>query len=223
MKYIISVFIFQTLLFTSIAQRSEFCQCNNLSLPLSEQCNDPSIEVSTKVLEDSLHITIKNKSSDTIYIFKSYFDRDIALSHYLYRYNRSSKNVNISFSPLVSYLFPTYSDNIIFQDRILQEYQVVFDFYVLNPRSEITINLKILNLQSKKRFIKDFDVKKLNKYQKLKKLSYVEMNTMPSYYVTIAYYKDISLLCNKSAFYFNELQFNNSSKQFTEVSSPVIF
>ena len=221
MKVIISMILFQITFFTSMAQRGEYCSCRNVGKPILRENFDSSIQVKSVALDDSLHLTIKNKSFDTIYLFKSYFDRDIALSEYLYRYNKVSKKVNISFSPLVSYLYPTYSDNIIFQDRILQEYQVVYDFYVVGPGSELDIDLQILNLRSKRRFIKEFDVKKLGKYKKLKNLSYVDLGTNLSYSVTVAYYKSISLLCDKNAFYSNELMFDYSSKHFTEISSPL--
>lgn len=151
MKYL------QLLVFVLIIQHNAFgqslrhsycgCQIVGEEQPVKDK---DSIFVEAHYNKEMLRIEIINNTRDTIFLFNSYFDKNITSSKYIYRYDKKNKSVNISFLPLIPYLFTRYSDRIVLQDRIVKEYQTVYDFYKIPPYYKHTLNIDVLDLKGKK-------------------------------------------------------------------------
>lgn len=202
--------------------RSDYCKCEIKGSKIPDQSTINKISLTSNYLEGKLHLKITNNSKDTIYIFKSYFDNGISNSEYLYRYDKKSNTVNISFVPLLPYLSTKYSDRIVLNDRIITDNQVVYDFYKILPFSEYSFSIAALNFREKKEFIKDFDTSTLNKFEKIKgikKKKWIKKN--PSFFINIAYYDNVEVLCNSDLYYLKELKFNDAAKNFKVIRCEV--
>ncbi|WP_353102285.1 hypothetical protein [Myroides odoratus] len=205
--------------------RPEYCECEIVGNPSNIIDNDDSIPVvKADYKNDKLHIKVFNNSKDTIYFFKSYFEKDISLSNYIYRYDKKSKKVKVSFLPLIPYLYTKYSDRIVFNDRIIGEYQTVYDFYVIPPFYEYAFDVDVLDIGQKQNYIKDVNAAELNKFQKIKKIKNINLKDKKNvdFSIEIAYYKDVSIICNRDSYFLNELKFNKQAKEFYKVEIPLV-
>ena len=71
-------------------------------------------------------------------------------------------------------------------------------------------------------FYIDFDTKSLTKFQD--KINFKKTKNLKKripLYLEFAYYKDVSLLCHKTAFFTDELNFDNASKNYEIIKIPV--
>jgi hypothetical protein len=200
--------------------RTPYCECRVVGekIPIEEQ-HDTVFAKSTYD-EHLLDINVINSSKDTIYLFKSYFDYDISESQILYRYNKKESQIKMSFIPLLPFLFTKYNDRtIITKNRIIEDFQTVYDFFVIPPYNQFNLKIDVINIKNKKDFIADIDIKKLNKFRKIKfkkvKISDKQKNNL---IIELAYYKDISLLCSLSAYFYDEYNFNVQAKDFCIIS-----
>ena len=220
--YLISAILFISTVNAQIS-RSEYCKCEIKGNKTSVQSTDNKIGLVSNYSEGKLHLKITNNSNDTIYIFKSYFDNEISTSEYLYRYDKRSNSVNISFVPLLPYVFTKYSDRIVSNDRVITDNQVVYDFYTILPFSEYSFSVPALNFKEKIEFTKDFDTSTLNKFEKIKgiKKKRCVKGKNPSFYVNIAYYSNVQTLCNSNTYYQEELTFNDSARRFKILRSEL--
>lgn len=225
MKYIILITLLIVTKITCTAQivRPEYCECKIVGHQFKLK-EDVGIVVNADYKGDILRLDVFNNSKDTIYLFKSYFEKDISVSKYLYRYDKKNKKVKISFVPLIPYLYTKYSDRIILNDRIIEEYQTVYDFYVLPPLYQYSFNVDVLNIWQKYSYVKDIVTADLNKFQKLKKIKNINLKNIKEvdYLIEVAYYKDVSFLCNKNSYFLNELEFNDQAKDFYKVEVPLL-
>lgn len=151
-------------------ERGSYCKCEIKGAEISTKLNSEGVTLNVNYLGDNINIKVTNSTPDTIYLFKSYFDNDISISPYLYRFDKKENEVNISLLPLIAYLYTKYSDKIIIQDRIIKTYQTVYDFYKILPFHEYNFKVKALDFKNSKEFIKDFDVYSLSKFQPIKKI-----------------------------------------------------
>lgn len=201
--------------------RSSYCKCETVGAKTSNLDAQKDILLTATYSDGSINIKIINNSSEAIYIFNSYFDNGISDSPYLYRYDPKSNTVNISYLPLIPYLTTKYSDKIFLQDRIIQNYQTVYDFYKILPFHQYAFSVKTMNFYNTKDFIRDFDIYALNKFQPIRKFKTKKLKggTHPEFKVKIAYYKSIDVICNQDAYFLNELRFNDQAKSFKVLST----
>lgn len=225
MKKIFSFLLVSLIIYQIDAQeeRGSYCKSETKGTEISNKANTNEVVLSANYLKDTISIKITNNTTDTIYIFKSYFDNNISISPYLYRFDRKKNEVNISFLPLIPYLYTKYSDKIIIQDRIIKAYQTVYDFYKILPFHEYSFNVKSLDFKNSKEFIKDFDVYSLNKFQPIKKFKREKLKkkNTPEFIVNIAYYSDIKNICNSNSYFLDELKFNEDAKKFKIIKSQL--
>ena len=230
MRYIIVCILLFGIKITCNAQieivRPKYCECkivgNKTKAILN---NDVEAIVNADYKNNKLHVRVLNNSRDTIYLFKSYFEKDISLSKFIYRYDKKNKKVKVSFLPLIPYLYTKYSDRIVFNDRAIGEYQTVYDFYVIPPFYEYTFDVDVLDISQKQNYIKDVNTAELNKFQKIKKIKNINLKNRQNvdFTIEIAYYKDISIICNSNSYFLNELEFNKQAKEFYRVEIPLVY
>jgi hypothetical protein len=202
--------------------RDPFCQCQTVGTEIKLNLKENNVVMTSKYSNGIIDVKIANNTIDTIFVFKSYFNSDISASPYLYRYDKKNNELNISYAPLLPYLFTKYSDNVVLQDRIIKDYQVVYDFYKILPMYEYSFSINSLELKRSMSLIKDFDVMKLNKFKKIANFKKVKMGSKnPPIYLNIAYYKDVKTLCNSSSYFLEELKFNENAKAFKLLKQPL--
>lgn len=201
--------------------RENFCECKIKGQEIKNNDDGKILEnsVSSNVtsFKDSLKISLYNTTKDTVFLFNSYFSDDISTSKFLYRINKKESKRKISFLPLVPYLFTKYSDNIIIKDRVVKNYQVVYNFEKIPPNYKYEFYVKIKNYKDLNMLIKDFDLVSLNKFQPIKKIKTLKVAPSQDFEVELAYYKNVNLLCNKNDYFLKELEFNTQAKSFETI------
>lgn len=203
-------------------KRSLYCDCKIEGAKILNDLNEQKVNLSSNYSEGNLHLKVTNNTKDTIFIFKSYFDKDISTSNYVYRYDKKNNKINISFAPLLPYLFTKYSDRVIFDNRIIKDYQVVYDFYKIPPFYEYLFSVPVIDFKRRKDFITDFNVSELNKFEKIKRFKTKKLNQKkPSFVVSVAYYNNVETLCNSNSYYQEELKFNSAAKDFKILQSAI--
>jgi hypothetical protein len=225
MEKIFSLILISLITYQTNAQeeRGSYCKCDVKGTEITKRENEQGVILNANYLKETINVKVINNTPDTIYIFKSYFDNDISISPYLYRFDKKKNEMNVSFLPLIPYLYTKYSDKLIIQDRIVSAYQTVYDFYKILPFHEYSFNVRSLNFKNSKKFIKDFDVYSLNKFQPIKKFKSEKLKkkNTPLFFVKIAYYTDINTICNSNAYFLDELKFNDDSKKFTIIRAEL--
>lgn len=220
MKIILVAFfsIFYTIKVNSQQKKSSFCRCEIKGIKSLNKQTDQKIILNSSYSDKKINLKLINNSSDTIYLFKSYFDDDITPSKYIYRYNKQNNTVNISFLPLIPYLYTKYSDRIILQDRIIKDYQTVYDFYKIPPLNEYSFSINTVDLMHQKDYIEDFDVYKFKRDEKIQNL---ELSRKTDFKIQLAYYQNVNTICNYKAYYFDPLNFNENAKKFKILESDL--
>lgn len=202
-------------------QRGEYCSCIKAS-PLKEQSKYYQDSVYSTYQEDTTGITISiiNTTRDTLYVFKSYLEKEFLSSKYLHRINRKEKKYKLSLLPLVPHVFTKYSD-IITEEPIVGNQQIVYDFFKLPPNSVQSVFLSYKDLfrgkGSRNNVTKDYDVKLLHKYTKKvpqKPCTVKKIKDKYSFEIEFAVYKSVNLLCNEAAYFLQEIEFDKQSKDF---------
>jgi hypothetical protein len=202
----------------SQTERSTYCKCEIKGQEFAKSANN-DVSIIANYEGDKLKLEVCNNTTETIFLFSSYFEKDISTSKYIYRYDDKKNEAKISFLPLIPYMYTKYSDNIIMEDRILKEYQTVYDFYKILPQNKYIFYVDIVDLKSKNNYIKDIDVDSLNKFEKIKR---IRLPNKVEYYTELAYYKDVSLLCNRDAYFLKELDFNKQAKEYKRIKVPIV-
>ncbi len=197
--------------------RSNFCECNIKGSQITNENNEVvenSVFAKVNSFKDSLKISFYNTTKDTIYLFNSYFSEDIATSKFLYRVNKKEDKRKISFLPLVPYLFTKYSDNIVIKDRVIKDYQVVYNFDKIPPNHSYEFYVKVQDFKNLTTLVKDFDLANLNKFQPIKKIKNLKVVPNKNFEIELAYYKKVDFLCTENDYFLKELEFNTQAKSF---------
>jgi hypothetical protein len=202
-------------------QRGHYCSCIKAS----------TLKELNKYYQDSLYstyqedtsgiaISIINTTMDTLYVFRSYLEKEFLSSKYLHRINRKERKYKLSLLPLVPHVFTKYSD-VITDEPIVGNQQIVYDFFKLPPNSVQSVLLSYEDLFKKKgrqnNVSKDYDVKMLNKYTKKipqKFCTVKKLKDKYSFEIEFAVYKSVNLLCNEAAYFLQENEFDKQSKDF---------
>lgn len=208
--------------------RTEYCKCRAASKPLDGfNLYGDSLYSTYDADSSGITVSIYNTTKDTLYIFNSYIQNQIAGSKYIHRVDTKNRVYKVSFLPLVPYVFTTYSD-VITADPVIGHQQVVYDFFKLPPNSQQDIRLSYSDLFKNRNYknnvMKDFDVKKLHKYtKKLPQKFYTTTGLKGKYKLQLefAVYKSVNLLCNQSAYYMQEFDFDQQAKDFKILAVPI--
>lgn len=218
--YILPFIFFMNL--SAQLKRNTYCSCEIKGTKIINDKGEKRVSLNTNYLKETIDLKVINNTKDTIFIFNSYFDNDISTSKYLYRYDEKKNVVNISYVPLLPYLFTKYSDKVSFENRIIKDYQVIYNFYKIPPSYEYSFSVPTINFKERKEFIKDFDITKLNKFQKIKRFKNIKVKkTNPSFIVNVTYYNTVDTLCNANSYYQDELKFDTAARDFKIIQSPI--
>lgn len=229
LKYILAplTFIFQCS--TSIAQdfnRTNYCQCEVKGEKINRNDNkkDTAYAIVDSISSNNLHVSFYNHTKDTVFLFKSYFDKDISTSEYLYRYDKTNKNLYSSFVPLLPYLSIKYSDRVVTQNRAVTKNQVVYDFYKIPPYQVFSFDLKIKDLTSIKQAFQQFSPHSLSKFENnvsFKKCKFNPYKASIKYLLQLAYYKNVQTVCDGKSYYLDELKFNDEANSFIVIDAEI--
>ncbi|RZJ90226.1 MAG: hypothetical protein EOO20_08755 [Chryseobacterium sp.] len=229
LKYILVLITFLFEYNTLIAQdfkRTNYCQCEVKGKNLNRAINMEDIvyAVVDSLSSDHLYISFYNHTNDTVFLFKSYFDKDISTSDYLYRYDKTNKKLYSSFVPLLPYLSIKYSDRVIIQNREIEKNQVVYDFFKIPPNQVFCFNLKIKDFTKIKQAFQQFSPYSLSKFDNnvsLKKCMSIKDKANTKYILQLAYYKNIQTICDGKSYYLAELKFNEDAKSFIIIDAEI--
>ncbi|OJV55762.1 MAG: hypothetical protein BGO31_16845 [Bacteroidetes bacterium 43-16] len=229
LKYILIFIAFIFQYSTSIAQdfkRTNYCQCEVKGEKINRNNNKKDIvyAIVDSLSSDNLHVSFYNHTNDTVFLFKSYFDNDISTSEYLYRYDKTNRNLYLSFLPLLPYLSIKYSDRVVTQNRAVTKNQVVYDFYKIPPNQVFCFNLKIKDLANVKQAFQQLNPYSFSKFEdniSFKKCMALKGKTKTKYILQLAYYKNIQTICDGKSYYLDELKFNEEAKSFIIIDAEI--
>lgn len=176
--------------------------------------------------DSNITIHITNNSSDTIYLFDSYIVKDpenLWTSEYLYRYNKRSKTDIISFIPLIPYLGPCYrGDRWYFGNiRIVKSGKVLWHFQTIAPLSSIKISLPAEILSYAHKY---YDINETNNNKFEKGLNFRErkiLSQSQNKIIEFAIYKEVELLLDREAYYYNEFKYNEQAINFIKLTISI--
>ena len=148
-------------------------------------------------------ISLINNSDDTVYVFSSYFDKELCRSVYLHRYAKKDKIYKLSFLPLLPYLSPNLSDNIILgPSKVISYSQIKFDFAPIAPNDNVDIYIPKEALVSKS-YMRDVCAEFKNKNENFKWKKWKGERTDNIIHLEFAIYTDISF-AKPENYYFDE-------------------
>ena len=178
---------------------------------------------------DIITLKLINTTADTLNLFSSYFGVDLLSSRFIHEIDKKNKQYIISFLPLIGNLGVHLSHTVILGDnKIGEQFQMLYNFVQLNPYSYYTIMVPLdqlfRNKTKKNNAVKSFDSNRLSKF-KVAKFHFITTKKLKGIYslnFLFAVYKDISLLSDQECYYLKELQFEKQAKSFRLLTVPVI-
>lgn len=189
---------------------------NNCDIEIATNRLNEYGKFTVEIIEETKikRVVFKNPTTDTLYVFSSYFEERFYKSQYLNRVNKKAKELKLSFLPLLPYLTTSKSDRILTgSNAIIKRGQLKYKFILLPPNTFI---FKELNVDSSVavNYSKDFDLSKLNMYNDLKFKDRKVCSKTDSYkkVVEFAVYRNIDNLCNSSYFSEHPEEYNSKAK-----------
>lgn len=178
-----------------------------------------TIGIVYSINNDSLIVfDVINTTSDTIYIFSTYFNELYYLADCLHRVKPEKREKIISFVPIVPFLGVRTSDiKIPSTNRICEPFQVRYNFVILYPKTHYEITFNTNKIFSKPLYALDVDLKTLSKFDHNFSFRYKTIKKAQLKYNTFfefAIYSDIEILCDGESFYNDEFNFDKASKVF---------
>lgn len=209
--------------------QSKFCEnIEGTEIISAEEFISDSLYVTYSENASGLNLKIVNTTDQTVYLFSGYFPEIYHPSEYLHRISEKDKIYKVAFLPLLAYLSTKPTDKLILgSDRILSKGQVLYDFIKLTPQTyyKVSISYENLfkNLGERNSLICDYKDGENNKFDKIK-FKYLSADKLKGKYklfFEFAVYDQVNLLCEQSAYYLEESQFNQQAKSFRKISIPV--
>jgi len=147
-----------------------------------------------------IHIFIHNNSTESIFLFDTYFNDHffyLKKSYFLHRYNKITNVYNISFLPLI-YSLAVFNNNYLYigEDVLKKNHYYPYSFTEITSNSYFKINISCQELFPYF-YMYDFDINNIKKYKKRrhKKYSIEQLYTKEfTLKLSLAIYNDISLL-----------------------------
>lgn len=167
-------------------------------------CDTVVVHATLKYYDDNeACISLINNSNDTVYVFSSYFDKELCRSIYLHRYAKKDKMYKLSFLPLLPYLSPNLSDNVVDgASKIISKSQIKFVFISIAPKDTVDIYIPKEALVSN-RYMRDVCAERKNKFDSIRWKKWKEERTDNLIHVEFAIYKDVSF-AKLENYYFDE-------------------
>lgn len=185
-------------------------------------CDDVGVYAILKYIDDNKAcISLISNSDDTMYVFSSYFDEECCVSEYIHRYEMKDKRYKLSFLPLLPYLSPNLSDNVVnAPSKIISYSQIKFDFVPIAPKDSVDIYIPKEALISKK-YMRDVCAECKNKFDSFKWKKWKEERTDNIIYVEFAIYKDVSF-AKPENYYFDEYRSAERALDFSIVIYKIV-
>jgi len=226
--FIILLFFFYTYATAQVKRSDNYCFTQTgKSIDFSVKRTD-SLYCDYVIEGNLLKINIVNPSKDTLYLFKSYFAQELYPSKYIHQIDRKNKVYYISFAPIVSSLTTNKTDKVILgENSVGHKGQVLYDFIKLNPGTfyqlEIDRTRLFKNHLISNNAVRYFDHFKLSKFKNANFKALTTSNLKGRYDVVVQFgiYDDVRLLCDKSKYYMNEIEFDRKSKVFKMINLNV--
>ena len=215
--------------YSAYAQEVNNCYCQNTLADTNlTVAVENKIYIEKQITKDSIFINIVNSTRDTVYLFKSYFQKDLYSSKYIHRIDTKKKNYYITFIPLIPYLSTQRTDNLVLsQNRIIKKNQILYDFIKVAPQTHFKIAFYLedlfKNVKTKNNITRALQTSSLNKFSYIKFKSLTSSCLIHKYnlFFSFAFYNHIDIVCRKSDFYLNEFNFNSQAKSFHIISTQV--
>lgn len=166
--------------------------------------------------ENELHLSIRNTSVDSVYLFDSYIDDDFSSNKYFRRFDHTQSENKLSFLPLVKYLDLVKSDRIIIgENKVVSQYQIAWSLQSIPPKSEVKIIFGDSWFKNQEYVYEDFDVKTFVNRENLNSINSSKIQS-DSLKIELAFYnKDVAqyLILKKDA-PFKESDFERAELSF---------
>ncbi len=230
-KYFLVTFpLFVLLNLTSLGQGVSRGSCNNEAgkkISFSHtHLNKVYAEHSERF--DSIYINVINTTSDTVYLFKSYFDSALYGSKYIHWVDKKEKKYTISFVPIISTLSTKRSDKIILgENKINARGQIMYEFVELAPDTYygfcIPLDLLFKNKSLNQNAVVSQSYHAQSKFNQIKFKLVTTKDLKRMYNLTIVFgiYKKISFICDSDNYYKKEFEFNKNAQAFDVVELPI--
>jgi len=172
-------------------------------------------------------LRVVNTTNKPVYLFSSYFPEIFHSSKYIHRVNKKEKSYLISFLPLIPYLSTKPTDKMILgSDQLISKGQVLYNFIKMSPQTYYDIELQydelFKNISQKDNLTCDFKAEAKSKFDeiKFKDLSVNKLAGKYSLFFDLAVYDKVDLLCEQSAYYLKEFEFDKQAKSFRTLRVP---
>jgi hypothetical protein len=188
---------------------------------LKDEFLPDSLYVSYRESAEGLVLRVVNTKKRPMYLFSSYFSDVFHSSRYLHRVNKENKSYNISFLPLIPYLSTTLNDRrVIGENKLVVKDQNLYDFIKMSPWSYFDIEIKFEKLFKdigrKDNIVGEFRTETKSKAGQIK-FKYLSVNKLKGKYnlfFDLAVYDQVDLLCEESAYFYKEFEFDKQAKSF---------
>ena len=183
--------------------------------------------------DDDFEFELINNTQDTLHLFDSYlFDRDIRIdtyldgkemqrSIYLHRFDEKTKQCKLSFLPLLPFLSVHYTDLIIFEGhKLAKRGNVLYHFRAVPPNSRNKIEISKSAFYTED-YVYEVYPQKISKFEHTIKFHKSNNDCCGNIVVEFALYKNIDLLRNEQAYYYDEYNFNDQALSYTVLSVSI--
>lgn len=207
---------------SAYAQNSYCCNQLGKKIDFSVKRID-SLYIDYISCNNSVDFKIINPTKDTLYLFSSYFAKELLSSKYLHVLDKKHKKYYISYVPIVGNLTIKQSDKIILgEHRIGNKGQVLYDFIKLPPYTYYDFEVNYTDLfKNNKNAVKYFDSYSQSKFKEASFKSLTTNKLKGKYNLVFRFgiYNDVNFLCKESNYYLNE--FDRRSKLFKIIEIPI--
>ncbi|MDH6310475.1 hypothetical protein M2451_004019 [Dysgonomonas sp. PFB1-18] len=199
-------------------------QVNISNINLSQH-SDSLISILVNTNKDVFEFELINNTSDSLYLFDSYLNENafsdieqLYNARYLHRFDRKENQCKLSFLPLIPYLSVERNDlYIIGENRLIRKGQILYSFKSILPHSKLCIKIPKESFYQEK-YIKEVDTKKMSKFDKKMKIKNIDGVKCDNIVVEFAVYKNINIINNFEAYYYNEFEFNEQVLSYSIIS-----
>ena len=190
--------------------------------------------------DDDFEFELINNTQDTLHLFDSYLQTtnhyaqtiDSSLkktentpylyqSKYLHRFDEKTRQCKLSLLPLLPYLgLRTHSPIILGVDKVARNFQVVYHFRTIPPNSRNKIEISRSAFYTED-YVYEVYPQKISKFERGIKFHKSNNDCCSNIVVEFALYKNIDLLRNEQAYYYDEYKSNDQALSYTVLSVSI--
>jgi hypothetical protein len=197
-----------------VFSQDDTCIIESNDFALLDDYEEDSVYVIVKELDNSYIFMVCNTTSDTLYLFRSYLKDKFISSKYLRRVDIKQKTYKISFLPFLPYVYTGLGDFIFLDDkRIINDYQVKYEFVRLKPNSFYEVTLSKNKLFTEQA-VRDFDINAKKNYKKIKQINHSLTIEEYKWIIEFALYSKVDLLCTHLEEFNNGNLFKDQAKSY---------